>query len=56
MADREREADALLNDAERQLANVDPGPFSPQAFHVLKLKVSDYVRSLIVESAKDRLL
>lgn len=52
MADREREADALLREAEHQLASVDPGPFSPQAFHVLKLKVSDYVRALIVESAK----
>jgi len=52
MADRGSEADAVLEEAERKLAGVDRGPFSPQAFRVLKLKISDYVRSLIVESAK----
>lgn len=52
MVDRESETDAIIREAERQLAEVDPGPFSPQAFHVLKLKVSAYVRSLITESAK----
>src|SRR5712671_2632881 len=32
MADRESEAEALLREAEDQLARVDHGPFSPQAF------------------------
>ena len=52
MTDGEREAAEVLQQAERQLDRIDPGPFSPQAFRVLRLKVSDYVRSLIVESAK----
>jgi len=52
MADPERSVDLVLQEADRQLAGVDPGPFSPPAFHVLKLKVAAYVRSLIVESAK----
>ena len=52
MPDQEREVYALIDEVQRQLNNVDPGPFSAQAFHLLKLKISDYVRSLIVESGK----
>jgi len=52
MIDREREANALLDMAGQALEHVDPGPFSAQAFHLLKLKVADYVRSLIMESSK----
>lgn len=52
MAERELEADEVLNRAELELRRIAPGPFSPQAFRILKLKVSDYVRSLIVESGK----
>jgi len=50
--DRENEADALVQAAERGVENLDPGPFSPQAFHALKMKVSGYVRALVVESAR----
>lgn len=52
MPNRENEADKLVREAERHLDDVDPGPFSPQAFHALKMRVSGYVRSLIVESAR----
>lgn len=52
MVDREHETDLIIQEAERQIAQVDPGPFSPKAFHSLKMKVSAYVRSLIMESAK----
>lgn len=52
MTDREHEADVLLEEAEHDLTNVDAGPFSAKAFHLVKLKVSDYVRSLIIESSK----
>src|SRR5580692_5415419 len=52
MADLGQEASRLAEEAERQLANADAAPFSPQAFHILKSKVSDYVRALIGESAK----
>jgi hypothetical protein len=52
MADPERELDAVIGEAERRLGDVDSGSFSPQPFHFLKLKVSEYVRSLVIESAK----
>src|SRR5213593_2036079 len=52
MADPEPRVDLLLQEADRQLGGADPGPFSPAAFQVLKLKVAAYVRSLIVESSK----
>lgn len=52
MVDRERDADTIIQDAERQLAGVDTAAFSPQAFRVLKLKIAAYVRSVITESAK----
>lgn len=42
----------LIREAEDGLASVDPGPFSPQAFELLRAKVSSYVRELIVESSK----
>lgn len=50
MGDREHDADALLREAERQLATADSAPFSVQSFHLLKLKASAYIRSLIIES------
>jgi hypothetical protein len=52
MADIEREADAILARAAQELADVSPGPFSPKAFQLLQVKVSEQVRSLILESGK----
>ena len=52
MANHEKDAQVLIQEAERDLDNIDPGPFSPQAFRLLKLKVSDYVRALILESGR----
>lgn len=52
MNNREQDADAIMSEAEQRLAEVEPGPFSIQAFDLLKLKVSEHVRSLITESAK----
>ena len=52
MDKQEFQADEVLSSALRRLDGADPGPFSPQAFRILKLKISAYVRSLIVESAK----
>ena len=52
MVDREPVVNAIIQEAEHHFADLDSGPFSPQAFHILKLKISAYVRSLIVESAK----
>lgn len=52
MPDRQNEPDNLVREAERQVDNLDPGPFSPQAFRALKLKISEYVRALVVESAR----
>lgn len=52
MADRERDLDSIIREAEQNLTDVDSGLFSPQAFHILKLKVSAYVGSLITESVK----
>lgn len=52
MPDQEEQADVLVREAERHLDEIDPGPFSPQAFHLLKMKVSGYVRSLVLESGR----
>ena len=52
MVDQHPEVNKVVQDAEHHFASLDPGSFSPQAFHILKLKVSAYVHSLIVESAK----
>lgn len=52
MNSHESEPDAIVSEAELRLEDVDPGPFSPQAFRVLKIRVSDYVRVLVLESAR----
>lgn len=52
MAEQDRNIDPIIQEAEHQLANVDSAPFSAQAFHLLKVKISSYVRSLISESGR----
>lgn len=52
MPDRQAEPDALVKEAERRVGDLDAGPFSPQAFGALKMKISAYVRALILESTK----
>lgn len=52
MADPEGEVEAVLVTVERDLQGVSPEPFSPKAFRILKLKVADHVRALVLESGK----
>jgi len=52
MPDRFPHAQAVLMEAETELMDLDPRPFSPQAFRFLKTKISDYTRSLITESGR----
>ena len=46
------ELQKILNIAEQQLENTDPTPFSPNAFTLLKTKISEYIIQLVVESVK----
>jgi hypothetical protein len=41
-----------IQEADAQLQNVDPSPFSPQSFTVLKEKISEYIAQLVSESIK----
>lgn len=52
MPNRENQATDLVREAERHVDALDSGPFSSQAFQALKMKVSGYVRALVVESAR----
>lgn len=42
----------IIQQADAQLQDIEPAPFSPSAFSVLKEKISEYIVQLVSESIK----
>jgi histone H3/H4 len=42
----------IIQEADNQLQDIEPSPFSPSAFSVLKEKISEYIVQLVSESIK----
>lgn len=53
MIDHEQEVERLLIQADDQLHGEHSQPFSPQAFQLLKQRISSYIRLLVLESYKN---
>lgn len=49
---REKPVVDLVVEAEQRLGEVDPGPFTPQAFELLRLKISAHISDLVLESSR----
>lgn len=47
-----KEAQAILEQAEKELTTSDSLPFSPPAYSVLKWKIAEYISDLVIESVK----
>lgn len=48
----DKEVEAVVKRAEREIETIAPSPFSPIAFEVLKSKITEYISDLVNESIK----
>ncbi len=52
MDEKLKNVEEIIQRAENELGQIDPIPFSPQAFKTLKERTSENIRSIISESIK----